>query len=996
MTSIYKLFLSIAIVLIPSFAVSQSVNEIIQDYLSNNLEKLGVTAEDVDSWVITNEYYSSSTQLKHVYIRQTHQGIAIANGLANFNILNGEVVSMGNRLVSEIKDKANSSRPVLKPIQAIEKAAIHLDIQMNSNIKALSSLSSTEFIFEKDGVSLEDIPVQLVYYLTSEGELRLAWDLSISMIDNPDWWSIHVDANTGGILNKNNWMVHCEFPRNHIPSKAHKDEKTKSRSRSNNFLSEEEEIVAMPPVVPAYNVFKLPIESPVHGARQLVSLTTNPAASPYGWHDTDGEIGAEYTYTRGNNVFAYEDMDDDNFGSPDEAPDGTATLTFDFPFVDGIAPEENMDAAITNLFYMNNMMHDIWYGYGFDEPSGNFQKTNYNNEGGFSNDYVQAEAMDGSGTNNANFSTPEDGSRPRMQMFLWSPSSLNDFEVNSPPSEEALNIVYDNGRASFGPDIPTTPITADLVLVTDGQGDDPYDACQSIDNGDELVGKIAVIRRGTCLFVEKVSAAQEEGAIAVIIINNVPGGSITMGGSDNSINIPTIMLSLEQGEAIMNALEEGDIVNGTIVEGDAEIIPFDSDFDNGIIAHEYGHGISIRLTGGPGNSNCLYNAEQMGEGWSDWFGMMVTMQPGDVATDIRGVGAYVRGQEADGYGIRPAPYTTDSSVNDFTYADTNMESLSEPHGIGFVWASMLWDLNWAFIDRYGFDPDVYSGSGGNNMLMQLVIDGLKMQPCSPGFIDGRDAILEADMIVNNGANQCMIWTVFANRGLGENASQGSSDSRYDQVESFVVPAIFSPASEYLICEGDSVEINGGIYFEEGVYDEEFTNMEGCDSVATYQISYYANASIDVDAQTNSLIAVNDNDGATYQWINCGSNTNIPFATESVYSPEGSGEFALIVEENGCTEMSECINFVYIGIGRNERDMLTIYPNPASDVLHVDFGGIKGVESFEMRDVQGREVFFSEKINQEMMDVDMSSMSNGVYLLKIVTAQTTLIYKVVKE
>ncbi len=65
--------------------------------------------------------------------------------------------------------------------------------------------------------------------------------------------------------------------------------------------------------------------------------------------------------------------------------------------------------AITNLFYMNNMMHDIWYQYGFDEASGNFQENNYSN-GGLVGDSVFADAQDGGGLNNANFGTPPDGS----------------------------------------------------------------------------------------------------------------------------------------------------------------------------------------------------------------------------------------------------------------------------------------------------------------------------------------------------------------------------------------------------------------------------------------------------------------------------------------------------------------------------------------------------------------------------------------------------------
>jgi hypothetical protein len=63
----------------------------------------------------------------------------------------------------------------------------------------------------------------------------------------------------------------------------------------------------------------------------------------------------------------------------------------------------------------------------------------------------------------------------------------------------------------------------------------------------------------------------------------------------------------------------------------------DGDFDNGIIAHEYAHGISNRLTGGPSNSGCLGNAEQMGEGWSDFFSLIMSVRPGDVATTKRGV-----------------------------------------------------------------------------------------------------------------------------------------------------------------------------------------------------------------------------------------------------------------------------------------------------------------------------------------------------------------------
>ena len=100
---------------------------------------------------------------------------------------------------------------------------------------------------------------------------------------------------------------------------------------------------------------------------------------------------------------------------------------------------------------------------------------------------------------------------------------------------------------------------------------------------------------------------------------------------------------------------------------------------------------------------------------------------------------------------------------------------------------MIWDLNWRFIDDFGFDADLYNGTGGNNMVMQLVIDGLKLQRCSPGFVSGRDAILEADELANGGDNRCRIWETFAARGLGASASEGSTNNRSDQTEAFDIP-----------------------------------------------------------------------------------------------------------------------------------------------------------------------------------------------------------------
>jgi hypothetical protein len=109
---------------------------------------------------------------------------------------------------------------------------------------------------------------------------------------------------------------------------------------------------------------------------------------------------------------------------------------------------------------------------------------------------------------------------------------------------------------------------------------------------------------------------------------------------------------------------------------------------------------------------------------------------------------------------------------------------------------MLWDVYWNLVDRYGFNPNLYGkwSTGGNNLAIQLVIDGMKFQPCSPGFVDGRNAILLADTALTGGANQCEIWRGFAKRGLGFSASQGLSTNRSDGVAAFDLPASCTAAT----------------------------------------------------------------------------------------------------------------------------------------------------------------------------------------------------------
>jgi hypothetical protein len=248
-----------------------------------------------------------------------------------------------------------------------------------------------------------------------------------------------------------------------------------------------------------------------------------------------------------------------------------------------------------------------------------------------------------------------------------------------------------------------------------------------------------------------------------------------------------------------------------------------SDFDNGIIIHEYGHGVSIRLTGGPANASSLNLVQSggMGEGWSDWWTLMLTQRTTNETMIPRGLGTYVLDEPISGPGIRDYRYTfniLNQNQESFLAYGTGAGQSTQVHWTGTRWASALWDLNHLLIQKYGFDADLSTGydpnatggpaKAGNKLALRLVMDGLKLQPSNPTFIEARDAILLADRALTGGQNQREIWTAFARRGLGFGASTTGSTAT-SLTTSFDMPpqALAAPG---IVAQFPAGRINGPV------------------------------------------------------------------------------------------------------------------------------------------------------------------------------------------
>jgi subtilisin family serine protease len=584
------------------------------NYLTANADDFGLTTNDIVAIQVVDSYQSDSG-ISHVYLSQKINGLNVANAAANVNIAaDGKIVTAGSSLISNVDSVASiSTSPLRTADQAVVDLARHFKWQLDEvTITNRTGGAEQGTSLEAPTIANDSIEANLQYQPTSLGHVELAWRVNLQTADGEHWFDAAISDATGELLYLSDWASNA-----------------------------------------VYQIYAHPLESPSHGNRTSLLNPFDAVASPFGWHDTDGVVGSEFTTTQGNNAFAYADRDGDNQPDVGSVPNGNAQLDFRFGIDLQQQPENNFSPAVTNLFYWTNLLHDIHYHYGFNEQAGNFQFDNYGN-GGQGGDHVLAETQDGANSgkrNNATFFTPPDGQSGRMELAQWSSSAI-----------------------------------------------------------------------------------ERDGAL-----------------------------------------------------------------DSGIIIHEYAHGVTTRLTGGPANSNSLVAIQSagMGEGWSDFYALNITQTVNDTVSAGRGVGTYALSQAPTGAGIRTQPYSFDMNINTLTFAD--ITSLQDSHDIGEVWAAALWDLNWLLIEGnnlepnlpapLGFDSDLIVGTGGNNLALQLVMDGLKLQPANPTFLDARDAILAADSALLDGANQLAIWTAFARRGMGYSAEDGGGADTLDVVEAFDLPSV---------------------------------------------------------------------------------------------------------------------------------------------------------------------------------------------------------------
>ena len=390
-------------------------------FLDEHTALFGYGSEALDAARISREFITGHNGMRTVIWEQQVDGISVFEALLiSHTTKRGELVSLSSHFVPAPDRAAGSgasgrAQPIITAPQAVSDAAQNIGDSISANdLSVTSAAEGAERQQTFSAAALKgDATAHLVWLPMNRGSLRLCWEVILMSRARGEMFRLLIDARTGEALIR--------------------------RSLTENISNASYEVFTTPSPAPftagyptnmsgAVTVMGLPTATtnqlPVVARTLVVTNALDTNASPYGWIPD----GTNVT-TSGNNVSAYLDVNADNRADI-PPPQGTTNRVFNFPLDLTQPPQSNSSAAVVNLFYWNNWMHDKLYDLGFTESAGNFQVTNFG-RGGLGGDPVDAEAQEGINTgntyylDNASFSTPPDGSPGIMEMYAFTGPTPN-------------------------------------------------------------------------------------------------------------------------------------------------------------------------------------------------------------------------------------------------------------------------------------------------------------------------------------------------------------------------------------------------------------------------------------------------------------------------------------------------------------------------------------------------------------------------------------------
>ena len=161
-----------------------------------------------------------------------------------------------------------------------------------------------------------------------------------------------------------------------------------------------------------------------------------------------------------------------------------------------------------------------------------------------------------------------------------------------------------------------------------------------------------------------------------------------------------------------------------------------------------------------------------------------------------------------------------------------------------------------------------------------------------------------------------------------------------------------------------------------------SNTNGCDSAVTLDLTF---KSVDDSVTVVDEFTLQANaSGATYQWIDCGNSDTIAGETDSVFTTQVSGDYAVVITQNGCTDTSDCFTISNtVGIQDIKKQyQVELYPNPALNEVTFTLKGIESV-NIELIDIQGKLLLSQNEVFNQAR-INLPDLAPGTYFVRILS------------
>lgn len=248
--------------------------------------------------------------------------------------------------------------------------------------------------------------------------------------------------------------------------------------------------------------------------------------------------------------------------------------------------------------------------------------------------------------------------------------------------------------------------------------------------------------------------------------------------------------------------------------------------------------------------------------------------------------------------------------------------------------------------------------------------------CDQGVAGGDNTgttALTADVGSLNGALQG-----FALTGSGSNFVQGT---------------VFGTQVSDQICPDGTYDFNGQLLTGPGVYTTTYSTGGLCDSTVVLTLTE-TTVNTGVAQNVNTLIA--QATGATFHWLDCTSGLPIPGATNQYYTTFVTGQFAVIVTQNGCVDTSACYNVTTIGIEEQRMPAARLWPQPVADMLSIELSAPVSNASIRIADLTGRIIHRRTMPQLFRASFDMGDLPGGLYFLEVEAQGMRQAWRFVKE